>query len=57
VRHDGVHSGKEHDEHANLEDDEFDLGKPVAELRERIVGMAALRHTNLLPASCLPAAN
>jgi hypothetical protein len=41
VCHDGVHAGEENDEHADLKDDELDLGDPVAELRERVVGMAS----------------
>lgn len=45
VRDDGVHGRQKYDEHTDFEDDELDLGNPVAEARERVVGMAAVLHT------------
>lgn len=50
MSHDGIDARQEHDEHADLEDDELDLGNPVAELRQPVVGMAALKHTISFPA-------
>ena len=39
VRHDGAHRSDEDDEHGNFKNDEFDLGKPMAEPGQAVVGM------------------